>query len=80
MRMRNTSFNDYLPKDDLKWGLNFYPPALKKKIDEINSWMMPGLNTGVYKVGFASTQEDYEKNSRIVFETLDRLEKILTDH
>ncbi|KAK3178381.1 hypothetical protein OEA41_000516 [Lepraria neglecta] len=80
IRMLNTAFDDYLPKDDPRRELNFYPPALKEKIDEINSWMMPGLNTGVYKAGFASTQEDYEKNARIVFETLDRLEKMLADH
>ena len=80
IRMLNTAFDDYLPKDDPRRELNFYPPALKEKIDEINSWMMPGLNTGVYKAGFASTQEHYEKNARIVFETLDRLEKMLADH
>ena len=41
---------------------------------------MPGLNIGVYKAGFVSTQGDYEHNARIVFETLDRLEKLLADH
>lgn len=42
--------------------------------------MISGLNIGVYKAGFASTQQDYEHNARIVFETFDRLEKILATH
>lgn len=42
--------------------------------------MMPDLNSGVYKAGFADTQEDYEKNCIIVFKTLDRLENMLAEH
>ena len=39
MRMLDTAFNTHLPKDDPKRGLafTFYPPALKERIDEINS-------------------------------------------
>ena len=76
MRMLNHAFDDYLPQDDKRREFDTYPPELRGKIDEVNSWMMPNLNTGVYKAGFADTQEDYEKNSRIVFETLDRLEEM----
>jgi putative glutathione S-transferase len=36
-RMLNTAFNAYLPKDDSTRDLTFYPPALKERIDEINS-------------------------------------------
>ena len=79
MRMLNHAFDDYLPEADDKRTLDTYPPELRGKIDEVNSWMMPNLNTGVYKAGFANTQEDYEKNCRIVFETLDRLEKMVTE-
>ncbi|KAL2038838.1 hypothetical protein N7G274_008360 [Stereocaulon virgatum] len=46
----------------------------------MNSWMIPGFNIAVYKAGLASTQEDYETNARIGFETLDRLEMTLADH
>ncbi|MCJ1454581.1 hypothetical protein MMC28_004934 [Mycoblastus sanguinarius] len=80
MRMLNTAFNDYLPKDGPQRDLNFYPSELKSKIDEINSWMMPGLNTGVYKAGFAATQEDYDKNCCVVFDALDRLESMLSSN
>lgn len=79
MRMLNTTFNDYLPEGSEQQRLNFYPPELQDKIDEVNSWMMPNLNEGVYKAGFAATQEDYDKHCPVVFQTLDRLENILDD-
>ncbi|KAK4690157.1 glutathionyl-hydroquinone reductase, partial [Lecanoromycetidae sp. Uapishka_2] len=79
MRMLNTAFNDLLAKDDPKRQLNYYPPELKDEIDQINSWMMPNLNAGVYKAGFASNQEDYEKNAKIVFDTLNRLEAMVKE-
>ena len=77
MRMLNHAFDDFLPKDDPKRKLDFYPDERRDEINEVNGWMMPNLNSGVYKAGFASTQEDYEKNCRLVFKTLDRLENML---
>ena len=77
MRMLNTAFNDFLPLHSAERKLNFYPPALRTEIDEVSGWMMPNLNSGVYKAGFAPTQKVYETNCLIVFETLDRLESIL---
>ena len=77
MRMLNTAFNEFLLSDSQERKLNFYPLDLQKVIDQISSWMMPNLNNGVYKAGFAPTQEMYEKNCVLVFETLDRLEAIL---
>ena len=78
MRMLNTAFNDFLPSDSVERNLDFYPPELRTEIDEVSSWMMPNLNNGVYKAGFAPTQEIYEQNCRMVFETLDHLESILS--
>lgn len=77
MRMLNHAFDEFLPEDSAKTKLDFYPQELREEINEVNSWMMPNLNNGVYKAGFAGNQEDYEKNCRIVFQTLDRLEGIL---
>ena len=79
MRMLNTSFNQYLPAESPQQKLNFYPAELRERINKTNGWMMPGLITGVYKAGFADTQEAYDANCRVVFETLDRLDKILSD-
>ena len=79
MRMLNTAFDKYLPEGSERRKLNFYPAELEDKINEINSWMMPDLNEGVYKAGFAATQEDYDKHCPVVFQTLDRLENMLDD-
>ena len=80
MRMLNHAFDDFLPEDDPRRALDFYPKELREKIDKVNSWMMPDLNNGVYKAGFAATQEDYNKACLNVFKTLDRLESMLYDH
>ncbi|KAL8875619.1 MAG: hypothetical protein Q9198_006047 [Flavoplaca austrocitrina] len=81
MRMLNTAFNDFLPAHDTaRRELDFYPSPLRPQINEISSWMMPNLNSGVYRAGFATDQESYEKNCRIVFATIDRLESYLSDH
>lgn len=78
MRMLNNAFDDLLPKGSSQHDLNFYPAHLQPQIEEISSWMMPDLNSDVYKAGFADIQSSYEKNARIVFSTLDRLESMLS--
>ena len=54
-----------------------YPEALRSEIDEINARVYSTLNNGVYKCGFATTQEAYEDAFDELFETLDWLEGIL---
>jgi len=76
IRMLNTAFNDIIPAD--KAALDLYPSDLRAEIDEINEWVYPEINNGVYRAGFATTQEAYEKAVKIVFEGLDKAEKILT--
>ena len=59
-------------------GPDLYPDALRKDIDAWNARIYPGLNNGVYRTGFARTQEAYEKGFNDVFETLDAMETQLS--
>ena len=55
-------------------------PALQTKIDELNGWIYDTVNNGVYKAGFATSQEAYDEAVAKVFESLARLEQILGQH
>lgn len=72
IRMFNTAFDDLTGSTD-----DYYPPDLRQEIDEINALVYDTVNNGVYKAGFATTQEAYEENVVPLFETLDMLEKRL---
>jgi glutathionyl-hydroquinone reductase len=74
IRMLNHCFDSIVPesaKSDL------VPEALESKIESDNSWIYDDINNGVYKSGFATTQEAYEKNVQILFKSLDRAEEHL---
>ena len=60
-------------------SVNLYPSSLRTQIDETNEWHYNLINNGVYKIGFATTQEAYDANIYPLFESLDRLEKHLMD-
>ncbi|THH30905.1 hypothetical protein EUX98_g3292 [Antrodiella citrinella] len=75
IRMFNSEFNEQLPADKAK--IDIYPEALRAEIDAQNEWVYDTVNNGVYKSGFAGTQEAYEIAVKALFESLDRLEKIL---
>ncbi|KAK9453584.1 glutathione S-transferase [Dipodascopsis uninucleata] len=77
IRIFNTAFNHLLPKE--KAEIDVYPKELRSEIDEINDWIYNTVNNGVYKTGFAATQDAYNENVFPLFESLDRLEKILSD-
>ena len=52
----------------------------KRKIDELNGWIYDTVNNGVYKAGFATSQQAYDEAVAKVFESLARLEQILGQH
>jgi putative glutathione S-transferase len=69
LRIFNSGFGDFAdPTIDL------YPEALREEIDALNDRLYPHLNNGVYRAGFAKTQQAYEEAFREVFEMLDELE------
>ncbi len=53
---------------------DYYPRELRAEIDELNALIYPNLNNGVYRAGFATTQEAYEEAAAGLFATLDQLE------
>lgn len=57
---------------------DYYPEPLRQEIDALNDRIYGTVNNGVYKAGFATTQEAYEEALHPLFETLDWLEARLT--
>jgi len=74
LRMFNSNFNKLSNKPDL----DIYPEKLRAQIDEVNEWVYDNINNGVYKSGFAKSQEAYEAAVKNVFVHLDKLEDILS--
>ncbi|HEX6020597.1 MAG TPA: glutathione S-transferase C-terminal domain-containing protein [Solirubrobacter sp.] len=63
-----------------EWGGgDLHPEHLRAEIDELNEWIYSELQNGVYRAGFARTQEAYDEAFRGVFAALDRLEQLLAD-
>lgn len=56
-------------------GPDLYPEALRDRIDAVNEGIYHSLNNGVYRAGFAQTQEAYEEAVADVFATLDLMEE-----
>ncbi len=56
------------------------PDELIDAIDDINEIVYDNVNNGVYKSGFATTQEAYDEAVASLFATLDELERRLGDH
>ena len=73
IRMFNSAFNDITGNT-----LDFYPEHLREKIDHENELVYHKINNGVYKTGFATTQEAYDKNVKELFIGLDQLEEKLS--
>lgn len=69
IRMLNGEFAA-LTKDDS----DFYPEDLREEIDAINERVYQTVNNGVYRCGFAGSQEAYDTAFDALFETLDVLE------
>ena len=57
---------------------DYYPPSLQGSINKINEFIYENINNGVYKCGFATTQEAYEKAYLNLFDALDKTEDILS--
>ncbi|MGY0611798.1 MULTISPECIES: glutathione S-transferase family protein [unclassified Luteimonas] len=57
---------------------DYYPAPLREEIDAVNARVYATVNNGVYRAGFATTQEAYEAAVLPLFEALDWLEEHLS--
>jgi len=73
IRMLNAEFAAHVPI-----GHDYYPTPLRAAIDEVNAFVYANVNNGVYRCGFAGTQEAYEGAARRLFAALDQLEARLS--
>ncbi|KAK0391469.1 hypothetical protein NLU13_0970 [Sarocladium strictum] len=76
LRMLGSEFDDLI--DEKYRKIDFYPSNLRSQIEDAHSWIYDLINNGVYKSGFATKAEAYERNVTALFEALDRAEKHLS--
>lgn len=58
---------------------DLYPEAQRDEMDELMRWVFTEVNNGVYRCGFAGTQEHYNEAFNRLFTALDQLEERLQD-
>lgn len=75
IRMFNSAFDDVGAAAG-----DFCPADLRETIDGWNARIYDNVNNGVYKAGFATTQEAYEQAFRALFACLDEIESHLAAH
>jgi putative glutathione S-transferase len=75
IRMLNTAFDAFT-----NVHTDYYPGPLRADIDRLNDLVYKNVNNGVYRAGFATSQDAYEQAFRNVFDTLDEIEQILSQH
>ena len=73
IRMLNSAFDALTDVE-----MDFYPPVLREEIDAINQPIYDNVNNGVYRCGFARTQQAYDQAYDRLFNTLDELEDRLS--
>ncbi len=72
IRMLNSAFDAFTNEH-----ADYCPKELRPEIDRANETVFTNVNNGVYRAGFATSQEAYELAFRSLFDTLDELEQIL---
>ncbi|KAH6862256.1 hypothetical protein B0T12DRAFT_453360 [Alternaria alternata] len=76
IRMLYAEFDDIIEEKHRK--VDLFPKDLQKDIEAMNDWVYNDVNNGVYKSGFATTEEAYTKAVTQLFKSLDRLEESLS--
>jgi len=74
--MLNEAFNEWATKP----SLDLYPESKRAQIEQINTILWPGLNDGVYRCGFARTDETYAIAHEALREALEFVSKTVEEH
>jgi putative glutathione S-transferase len=72
IRMLNSEFDEFGDE-----AVDLYPEGLRNAIDSINAFIYETINDGVYRCGFARSQQAYEASFRKLFAALDEIEQRL---
>jgi putative glutathione S-transferase len=72
IRMLNSEFDEFGDAT-----LDLYPQTLRASIDAINTVVYENINNGVYRCGFARTQQAYEASFHKLFAALDEVDERL---
>jgi glutathionyl-hydroquinone reductase len=72
--MFNRVFNEFAKNKDV----DLFPNAIEAEHNKLNDFLYDDVNNGVYKAGFATRQQAYDRACRKVFDALDQLERRLT--
>ena len=75
IRMFNSAFDGIGAKAG-----DYYPETLRSEIDALNDEIYDNINNGVYKAGFATTQQAYEEGVFPLFKALDKVEERLSNN
>src|SRR6516225_3925946 len=70
IRMLNSAFDAFTDE-----RTDYYPAQLRGEIDAVNDVIYTNINNGVYRTGFATSQEAYEEAAYGIFDTLDKIEE-----
>jgi len=71
--MFNSAFDGITGNTD-----DYWPDELRGAIEPVNARIYDTVNNGVYKAGFATSQDAYDEAVRPLFDTLDWLEDVLS--
>ena len=72
--MFNSAFNAFAGSNDI----DFFPNDVKEEQAKLSNFIYENINNGVYRAGFATRQQPYERACRKLFEALDQMETRLS--
>lgn len=75
IRMFNSAFDELTSNTD-----DYWPEEMRENIEEINARIYDTINNGVYKSGFATTQDAYDDAVGPLFDSLEWVEHILSEN